>query len=186
MLAWLERNPFLVLALCGAIVLSGAVAREVLRPQSAPVLVLHGDTVEPGAPIRVHVAGGVVAPGVYVMAAGDRVDDAVAAAGGALQGANLDAVNLARRLRDGEQVFIEPPPAPRAAVLIPGELFDLNAATREQLDALPGIGEAYSRRIVDSRTVDGPFASVDDVLARGLLPARTLEGIRTMVTVSPP
>lgn len=186
MLAWLERNPLLVLALCGAMILSGATAREFLRPDTAPVLVLHGDAQEPGTTIRVHVAGGVVAPGVYVLAAGDRVDDAVAAAGGPVPGTSLDGINLARRLRDGEQIFVEPPPRAAPVVLEPGELLDLNAATREQLDALPGIGEAYSRRIVDSRTADGPFSSVDEVQARGLIPARTLEGIRAMVTVLPP
>ncbi len=186
MLAWLERNPFLVVALSGLVLLSGLAARDVLRPHDAPVVVLHEDALAPGTAIRVHVAGAVAAPGVYELASGDRVEDAVAAAGGANDGADLEAINLARHLRDGEQVLIEGPDAPATVVLTPGEPLDLNVATPEQLDALPGIGEAYSRRIVDSRAVDGPFASVEDVLARGLVPQRTFDGIRAMVTVSAP
>jgi competence protein ComEA len=188
MLAWLERNPFLVIALAGLLLLAGLAARDGLRSREEPVLILREGALEPGTPIRVHVAGAVASPGVYALVGGDRVEDAVAAAGGATAGADMDAINLARRLRDGEQILIEGPEAPAvpAAVLTPGQPLDLNAATLEQLDALPGIGEAYSRRIVDSRTVDGPFASVDEVLERGLVPARTLEGIRAMVTVSTP
>jgi competence protein ComEA len=186
MLAWLERNPFLVMALAGVLLLSGLAARDVLHSDNGPVLVLHESTLEPGTAIRVHVAGAVIAPGVYELVAGDRVEDAVAVAGGARAGADLDAINLARRLRDGEQILVEGPDAPVAVVRVATGPLDLNLATFEELDALPGIGEAYSRRIVDSRVVDGPFASVEDVLARGLMPERTLEGIRAMVTVSTP
>ena len=183
MLAWLERNPFLVIALVGFALLTALIARDLLPSRDQPVLILHESGLEPGTPIRVHVAGAVAAPGVYGLEAGDRVEDALAAAGGATAGADLDEINLARRLRDGEQIVVEGPDAVAAPVLPPGEKLDLNVATREQLDALPGIGEAYSGRIVDSRFVDGPFASVDDLLERNLLPARTLEGIRSMVTV---
>jgi competence protein ComEA len=186
MLAWLERNPFLVVAIAGVLLLGGRAARDVLHSDPEPVLLLHDGALEPGAPLRVHVVGAVVAPGVYELAAGDRVEDALSAAGGAIGGADLDAINLARRLRDGEQILIEGSEPLAAAALAPGEPLDLNLATQEQLIALPGIGEAYSRRIVDSRAVDGPFASVDEVLERGLVPERTLEGIRAMVIVSVP
>ena len=188
MLAWLERNPFLVIALAGVALLCGLAARDVLGSRDAPVLVVRESALEPGAAIRVHIAGAVVAPGVYELAVGDRVEDVLSAAGGALEGADLASVNLARHLRDGEQILVAGPEAPvQAAPLVdPGRPLDLNAATREQLDALPGIGEAYSQRIVHSRQVDGPFETVDDVLERGLVPARTFEGIKAMVTVLAP
>jgi competence protein ComEA len=186
MLAWLERNSYLTIALDGFLLLAGLLAREALRSEEAPVLLIHDGAVQPGTPIKVHVAGAVFSPGVYTLAAGDRVEDAVAAAGGATDGADLESVNLARRLRDGEQIRIEGPGV-QAAPFVPGEqLLDLNSATREQLMALPGIGEAYSQRIVASRAADGLFTSVDDVLQRGLVPERTFEGIRTLVTVSTP
>jgi competence protein ComEA len=186
MIAWLERNPFLVVAFVGGLLLFTLAAGDVLHSKPEPVLVLREGVDESGLPIRVHVAGAVAAPGVYTLVTGDRVEDALAAAGGALDGADLDAINLARRLRDGEQIVIEGPAVAAIPILTPGEPLDLNVATQEQLDALPGIGEAYSQRIVHSRLVDGPFATVDDVLTRGLLPVRTLEGIRSMVTVSAP
>jgi competence protein ComEA len=96
-------------------------------------------------------------------------------------------VNLARRVRDGERITV--PSGARAAsnapaTLAPGQTLDLNQATQAQLDGLPGIGEAYSRRIVDSRTVDGPYASVDDLVSRRVLPESTLAAIRDYLTVS--
>jgi competence protein ComEA len=201
MSAWAGRNPFVLFVVAGALLIGGLMVRDVLRPSEAPVLVLQDDALAPGTPIKVHVTGAVASPGVYDLEAGDRVDDALAAAGGALDGADLESINLARHLRDGEQILVERPAVSsvqgtgtepttegsQAVVgLTPGVPLDLNTATREQLDELPGIGEAYSLRIVTSRAVDGPFASVDDMLARNLLPARTLEGIRAMVTVSSP
>jgi competence protein ComEA len=185
MLAWLEQKAFIVIAVAGALVLGASASTELLRSNQAPVLVIREDSMAAGSPIRVHVAGAVAQPGVYTLTMGDRVEDALLAAGGAILGADLDTTNLARRLRDGEQILIAGPQASTVR-LTAGEPLDLNVATQEQLIALPGIGEAYSQRIVYSRLADGPFASVDDVLARGLLPARTLDGIRAMVTVSIP
>jgi len=137
----------------------------------------------------VHVAGAVARPGLYELPPGARVADAIERAGGGLPDADIDAVNLARRLRDGEKIDVPGPSAEAAtavATLAPGEKLDLNAATMDELDLLPGIGEAYSRRIVDSRVVDGPFEAVDDLLTRRVLPAATLDGIRNYVTVAAP
>ena len=188
MLAWLERNPFLAVALVGGPILGGLAVNDLTGSDPQPALLVQESAVASEGRMRVHVAGAVVSPGVYEFSDGARVEDAVAAAGGPVAGADLDSVNLARHLRDGEQILVEgaEAPAATAVVLTPGELLDLNTATPEQLDALPGIGEAYSRRIVDSRVVDGAFVSVDDLLARNLVPARTLEGIRAMVTVTTP
>jgi competence protein ComEA len=137
----------------------------------------------------VHVAGAVAAPGLYELPSGARVQDAVVAAGGALPEAELDEVNLARRLRDGEQISVpglSAEVAAAVATLAPGEKLDINEATMAELDQLPGIGEAYSRRIVDSRIVDGPYEAVDDLLARRVLPEATLDNIRHLLTVSAP
>jgi len=183
---WLERNPFVVVALAGLLILAGLAASALMGSEPEPVLVVRDGGAPTGATIRIHVTGAVAAPGVYELLGGDRVEDALAAAGGAAPGADLTAINLARRLRDGEQILVEGPEGPAAVLLTPGEPLDLNLATQEQLIALPGIGEAYSQRIIDSRLVDGPFASVEEILDRGLVPARTFEGIRAMITVSAP
>jgi competence protein ComEA len=109
--------------------------------------------------VAVHVAGHVRHPGLVRLPAGSRVQDAVRAAGGATSGADLDAVNLARKLTDGEQVVIPgpgdpPPPLPPDAGAAPGTPtapLDLNTATVEQLDTLPGVGEVTAGRIVAYR-----------------------------------
>ena len=191
MLAWLERNQFLALALAGLVLLAGLGARQLTRHDPPPALIFRdGAGVTPGAPILIHVAGAVAQPGVYTLQGGDRVEDAVAAAGGALPGANLDEINLARRLRDGEQILV---PAnstsggtAAVATLAPGEAIDLNVATAAQLDALPGIGAVYAQRILDSRLVDGPFGSVNELRSRNVLPPSVFEKISEYLTVSQP
>lgn len=180
------------------------------------------------APIRVHVAGAVRRPGVYGLSAWARVEDALKKAGGAATGADLDAINLADRLRDGEQVrfpyrgrpeplAVHPPtPAPLpvpatlggqragrypfAPAALPlaaagrgsggsggaaagstaggaGGLFptpiNLNTATREQLDQVPGIGPATAERIIAHREQHGPFQRPEDLLqVDGIGPGR--------------
>ena len=139
--------------------------------------------------VVVHVAGSVSTPGVYTLTGGSRVVDAVAAAGGALPRARVDALNLAAALRDGEQIYVpaigEVVNAPAGATASSGSTFplDLNAATIEQLDQLPGIGPATANAIIARRTEIGRFVSVDDLLeVPGLGPAK-VAAIRGLVTV---
>lgn len=143
----------------------------------------------PATDVVVHVAGSVSTPGVYTLANGSRVVDAVAAAGGALPRARVDALNLAAALRDGEQIYVpaigEVVNAPAAATASSGSTFplDLNAATIEQLDQLPGVGPATANAIIARRTEVGRFVSVDDLLeVPGLGPAK-VAAIRGLVTV---
>jgi competence protein ComEA len=185
-LAWLERNQVLVLGFAVILLVAGLLLRD-LTEGSPPALVVE-DSPSSGRSVVVHVAGAVAAPGLYQLPSDARVQDAITAAGGPLREADLDAVNLARRLRDGEKIEVPGGAAEPAAVatLAPGEKLDLNAASVEELDTLPGIGEAYSRRIVDSRAVDGPYEAVDDLVTRRVLPASTLDDIRDLVTVNAP
>jgi competence protein ComEA len=188
LLAWLERHQYLVLAVAGLLFLAGLVLRDITE-DSPPALVINEAPDAAGGAVVVHVSGAVSAPGVYELPADARVQDAVLAAGGANPDADVDAVNLARRLRDGEKITLPAvrrgSAAPAAPTLVPGQTLDLNSATQAQLDALPGIGEAYSRRIVDSRTVDGPYTSVEELVTRRVLPESTLAAIRDYLTVGP-
>ena len=144
--------------------------------------------------IAVHVVGAVQQPGVYHLAAGSRGDDAVRLAGGATAQADLKQVNLAAVLVDGQQLLI-----PRIGERIPNNsvpntvpnaprngmptLIDINQATVADLDRLPGVGPSTAQAIVDHRTRNGPFASVDDLLAvRGIGPAKLAE-LRALVRV---
>jgi competence protein ComEA len=187
LLAWLERYQWLVLAL--ALLLFGAVTLvpELGGDGPAPLELRDQPLAPEGAPIRVHVDGAVVAPGVYELRQGDRLVDAIATAGGATPDADTTGLNLARRVRDEEQVLVpgRRTTAAPAVPLQPGQRLNLNTATAAQLDQLPGIGEAYSRRIVDSRALDGPFASPEDLVERRVVPRATFEGIRDLVSVGP-
>ncbi|MBD0317719.1 MAG: helix-hairpin-helix domain-containing protein [Thermoleophilia bacterium] len=139
---------------------------------------------EPQKPrqVIVHVVGAVVEPGLYRLADGSRVDDAIRRAGGAKPKAALELVNLAAPVADGQQVVV---PARGAAgggaagssASAPStRRVHLNSATVEELDALPGVGPVTAQKIVDYRTAKGAFSSVDELDAvPGIGPARLAE-----------
>lgn len=138
-----------------------------------------GPAGEGGSTILVHVAGAVARPGVMALPDGARIDAAIDAAGGALPGARLEALNLARPLRDGEQVLVPAagenrPPAdagPSPSRLPDGRL-DLNAATRDDLEQIPGVGPVTAQRILQHRDQLGGFSDVSQLLeVRGIGPA---------------
>lgn len=151
--------------------------------------------------IVVDVAGAVAAPGLRELPAGARVGDAIAAAGGYATDADLDAaatsLNLAQRLGDGEQVRVprvgEAVAAPPAAsgtgaqagasgeTPTGGGQVDLNTATPEELEALPGIGPVTVQKIVAARQ-ERPFSSLDDAVQRGVIHRGQLEDIRELAT----
>jgi competence protein ComEA len=132
--------------------------------------------------VVVHVAGAVVRPGVYRLPAGSRVNDAVERAGGAGGEAELEAVNLAARLADGQQVVVpERGPAGVGAVIAGGEAegpISLGTATVEQLDTIDGIGPVTAQDIVEFRDQHGGLASVEQLdQVSGIGPA-TMESLR--------
>ena len=143
-------------------------------------------------PVAVHVAGRVRRPGLVRLPAGSRVQDAIRAAGGSTAGADLDAVNLARRLTDGEQILVpgpgDPPlPPPPGAAPDPGASpsapLDLNTATHEQLDTLPGVGEVTAGRIIAYRSAQ-PFTAVDQLLEVPGIGQRRFDQLKDLVTVA--
>jgi competence protein ComEA len=155
------------------------------------------------ADLVVHAAGAVGRPGLYRLPSDSRVGDLIEAAGGLSVDADADRLNLAGVLADGVRVYVprvgEPEPsAPVGADAASGALdtptgvagkdvagssVDLNTATAEQLDQLPGVGPATAAAILDHRQRHGPFGSVDELLdVRGIGPAK-LEALRDLVTV---
>ena len=140
----------------------------------------------PAAPrALVHVAGEVRRPGVYPIAAGARVIQAIRRAGGPTTRADLSALNLAAMLQDGQQVLI-PARAPKGSPAAAGTgrrtgPLSLSSATAQDLEALDGIGPTLAERIVEWRTAHGGFASVDQLLdVPGIGPAR-LDALRADV-----
>lgn len=161
------------------------------------------------APVVVSVVGLVHKPGLVTLSTGARIADALDAAGGALDGADLIGLNMARRLSDGEQIIVgiaappgQPPtmgsstsaqddpagaapgtPAPAGPAVAAGEPVNLNTATVEQLDTLPGIGPVTAAAIIAWRDANGTFSSVDQLGdVDGIGPAR-LEKLRDLVHV---
>src|SRR5687768_4914839 len=131
----------------------------------------------------VHVAGAVRRPGLYRLAEGKRVADAVARAGGATAPADTTAINLAAPLADGMQVVVPKRAASGgAAAAGAGARVSLSSASLAQLDALPGVGPVTAQKILDYRAAHGGFASVDDLDAiPGIGPAR-IEQLRDVVS----
>jgi competence protein ComEA len=134
----------------------------------------------------VDVAGAVRRPGLYRLAEGSRVADALALAGGATRKAQLELVNLAARIADGEQIVVPRrggggAGAESGSGSAPSGPVHLNGATLEQLDALPGVGPVTAQKILDYRQQHGSFGSVDELDAiPGIGPAR-LEQLRGLV-----
>ena len=156
-----------------------------------------GGTASPGLEqgLKVYVSGAVRNPGVYRLQPDQRLADALSAAGGATSDANLALVNLAQRVKDEEQYHIPkvgetPPPATSPAGESGAEtaascrgLMDLNAASSDQLDTLPGIGPVRANDIVAYREQNGPFASVEEVTGVSGIGPATFEKIRELVAV---
>jgi competence protein ComEA len=146
----------------------------------------------PAGVALVHVAGAVQRPGVYRLREGERIQDAVRRAGGARHGADLNAINLAAKVADGQQVVVPrrggPGAAPTADTSAPGPAgspsqppVSLNTATAEQLDTLDGVGPATAQKILDYRREHGGFRSIDDLGEVPGIGPKKLAALRTKV-----
>lgn len=141
-----------------------------------------GDAGEPAAQVVVDVAGAVARPGVVTLDDGARVEDALAAAGGVIDGADLRGVNRAARLSDGQRVYVPLDGEATPAISDPSggagsgldagggsaldapQLVNINSAGADELDALPGVGPSTARAIVEDREANGPFAMPEDLM----------------------
>ncbi|MFB9251035.1 helix-hairpin-helix domain-containing protein [Sphaerisporangium melleum] len=160
-LAWRARPE--VQPLAPPTPVAGIQAFPVARPTPAPDPTRAGEVV-------VHVTGKVRKPGLVTLSSGSRVADALTAAGGVRSGAKTGALNLARKLVDGEQIVVGPPVgqgmvAPQAAgsPASADAPLDLNTATPAQLETLPGVGEVLAGRIVEFRQSHAGFRSIDEL-----------------------
>lgn len=192
------RAGALALSLVAALVLLGVlvfawsgrpVAESAPPPLPAPPPPVSASTAAPPE-LVVSVVGLVQHPGLVTVPAGARVADAVSAAGGPLPDTDLTGLNLARRLSDGEQLYVAIPVPPGAQTGQAGQngaggdgKVDLNTATKEQLDGLPGVGEVTADRILQWRTEHGRFDSVDQLREVGGIGDSRLTKLRDLVRV---
>jgi competence protein ComEA len=177
----LERDPRRLAALAVAALVLVALSAWYLThsrttanaaPPPVPTIAVQGGNGS-DAKVTVDVAGEVEDPGVYLLASGARVEDALERAGGPSRKADLSQINRAAKLEDGRQVLVPPKPSRSAvaAATAPGgaapgqpvQPINLNTATLEQLDTLDGVGPATAQKILAYRTEHGGFTSVDEL-----------------------
>ncbi len=182
-----RRTAGFLFGLFVGILASGLLYLLISKPRGQPI------QLEPAPsplPIRVHVAGGVLRPGVYALPAGSIVEQAIEAAGGLSPQASLDHLNLAGLLQEGQLIAVATLAPTRSAAEAPPEpssdssgLMNINLAEVTELDRLPGIGPALAQEIVRYRETHGPFSRVEDLLnVPGIGPAK-LSQIRDLVSV---
>lgn len=189
-------RPYLAMMFLFVLVLGGTIF--FLRRPESPEMVITTATPRPTATpvaITVEVRGAVAKPGVYNLPAGSRVQDALTLAGDVVSNAETRNLNLARKLNDGEQLYVlaageataPPPPslgkgAP-TVVKPPAGKININTATVAELDTLPGIGPAIAQRIVDYRAQNGAFKSSEELKkVRGIGDAM-FEQVKELITV---
>ncbi len=198
--AMTRYRPYLAMMFLFVLVLIGTIF--FLRRPEPTALAMSTPTPRPTptlASLTVDVRGAINKPGVYTLAAGSRVQDALTLAGETTSNADTRTLNLARKLNDGEQLYVptlgETPPTPVPAsvpttargtptvVKAPGGKVNLNTATLAELDTLPGIGPAIAQRIIEYRQQNGAFAKIDDIKkVRGIGDAM-FEQIKELITV---
>lgn len=154
----------------------------------APLTVRLADSSNAGALIRVYVSGAVRTPGVYPLHGGDRVVEAVEAAGGPAADADTEAVNFAQRLQDEQHLHVprlgETPATPAASSRGSAQPIDINRADPSLLSTLPAIGSVRAQQIVDSRQKAGPFTDTKDLVQRRILTQSTYEQVKDLIEVT--
>lgn len=192
-----SRSELGLLALLGLAIV-GAALTVVLRTSDPPAPPIRREAPavkqSPAAEaklVKVHVAGQVGHPGVYELQEGSRITDAVSAAGGPLEGADGNALNLAAVVTDGQKITLtkpgEAPPADQAAAqsspVGSGGKVNLNTATQAQLEDLPGVGPVLAERILSHRQTKGRFTSPRQLLEVSGFGPKKFDGLKDLIAV---
>jgi competence protein ComEA len=183
--ATIQRSGNFLAGLLVGLLSTGLLLLLTARPRGQPVRLLPPPT---PLPLRVHVSGAVSQPGVYELAQGAIVEQAIEAAGGSLAAADLGSLNLAAPLHDGQQVVLHQsgeaqPQIPSVPQGGSGELVSVNTATAAELEKLPGIGPVLAQKIVEHRQAHGPFSRAEDLLNVSGIGPSILEAVRDFIVV---
>ena len=209
---WLDRNRHIVFVILVIITLGGATAFYLWRPPQTPVEIVSAETlptplpdptpIPTPAPVRVYVTGAVMDSDVYFLPQGSIVKDAILAAGGLTADADRERINQALELRDQQQIHVprigeENLPSPvqdglsnngggsnsNGSSPVSASPINLNTASLEELDSLPGIGPAIAGRIIDYRENHGGFRTIEEITEVSGIGQATLAKIKDIVTV---
>lgn len=177
---------WMALGLMLGLLSAAAILLVVTRPSGQPITILPAPT---PAPIRVDVSGKVVNPGVYTLPPDSRVVEAIEAAGGLLDTADISMINLAARVEDGDKVWVPETGAlegdlPQIPARSSSVAININSATASELETLPGIGEVKANQIVAYREEHGMFLNIEDLLNVPGIGPELLEKIRSEITLS--
>jgi competence protein ComEA len=181
-----------VIGILLGLLIAGGLYLTTRAPAGQPVVLLPSPTPQP---IQIYVTGAVEHPGVFYLPRESRLVDAVRAAGGFMEGADIGAVNLAQVLKDADRIDIpgtSPFATPQLTIggggllVTPtppaGALVNINTATQELLETLPGIGPTTAQAILDYRKNIGPFATIEDLLKVPGIGPTTLEELKDLIT----
>ncbi len=184
---------YILLGIFVGLIAAGLLYLTTRQPSGRPIDLMPSPTPEP---IVVYVTGAVERPGVYKIPSDGRLVDAVAAAGGFMEGADLTQINLAETVKDGQQIVIPGTsefPTPQLVIggggllVTPtppaGQLVNINTAAVDLLEQLPGIGPTTAQKIIEYREENGPFGRVEDLLKVPGIGPDTLDEIRGLITV---
>ncbi len=181
----IQKRALLIMGV-GLLVLSSFV---VFRGSSKEVIAAPLIPIEVSIPeVTVDVAGAVNNPGVYSLPAQSRVIDALRAAGNSVTGSDLSDLNLARVVKDGEQIYVNP--TVRSAngkriikKIIPRGPININRASAREFDSLVGIGPVIAKRIVEYRRVNGPFMTIEDLEKVSGIGSAKFEELKSKISV---
>jgi competence protein ComEA len=191
---WLARYKWLLFLGIAAVALTAVILIQVLKPSPQPVI-LSTATPTPAQMatptpymLHVYVTGAIQRPDVYLLPEGSIVKDAVEAAGGATEEADLERINLALSVTDGQQVHVprlgedsspvQPPSGQPATSRV-----NINTADAATLESLPGIGPSLAQRIIEYRQTHGPFERIEDVMEVSGIGTAIFEGIQDLLVV---
>lgn len=191
---WLEQHRSFVLALVGLLIAGGFGAVALRWETPAPIRIEPPPPTVTAGPIRVYISGAVAQADVYELPPSSIVRDAINAAGGTTNDADLDHLNLAAPLRDGDAVYVPrigESPTPTLAISsntdsanpVPQGPININTASQAELETLPDIGEVTARAIIEYRDANGPFPNIEAIQnVPGIGPV-TFEKIKDLITV---
>lgn len=180
--SWWWQSAFIIVGVLFGVGILFLISRP---PRGDPVQLIPAPT---ESPIMVYVSGAVGKSGLYSFPKGSRVNDAIQAAGGFADNADINSLNLAKVLEDGEQVIVPDLVSPGTPGIQsnPNQpslaLVNINTATLEQLDTLPEIGPKTAQNIIDYRNANGPFNKIEEVLKVPDLGPVTFEKIKDLIT----